>query len=86
MKTGGIGASLSAVIHESLFNELDHEVGPGRCLELSVKTVWHASLARGSLWSGLGSSARQRSCSRVAGMTRRAGTSCRGRGILAGRN
>ena len=27
MKTGGIGASLSAVIHESLFNELDHEVG-----------------------------------------------------------
>lgn len=26
MKTGGIGASLSAVIHESLFNELDHEV------------------------------------------------------------
>lgn len=34
MKTGGIGASLSAVIHESLFNELDHEVcvcGGGRC-------------------------------------------------------
>jgi pyruvate dehydrogenase E1 component beta subunit len=29
MKTGGIGASLSAVIHESLFNELDHEVGGG---------------------------------------------------------
>lgn len=27
MKTGGIGASLSAVINESLFNELDHEVG-----------------------------------------------------------
>ena len=27
MKTGGIGASLSAVIHESLFNDLDHEVG-----------------------------------------------------------
>lgn len=26
MKTGGIGASLSATIHESLFNELDHEV------------------------------------------------------------
>lgn len=26
MKTGGIGASLSAVINESLFNELDHEV------------------------------------------------------------
>jgi pyruvate dehydrogenase E1 component beta subunit len=26
MKTGGIGASMSAVIHESLFNELDHEV------------------------------------------------------------
>lgn len=26
MKTGGIGASLSAVIHESLFNDLDHEV------------------------------------------------------------
>ncbi|KAJ9527341.1 hypothetical protein QJQ45_025613 [Haematococcus lacustris] len=26
MKTGGIGASLSAVISESLFNELDHEV------------------------------------------------------------
>jgi pyruvate dehydrogenase E1 component beta subunit len=29
MKTGGIGASLSAVIHESLFNELDHEVRGG---------------------------------------------------------
>jgi len=26
MKTGGIGASLSAVINESLFDELDHEV------------------------------------------------------------
>lgn len=30
MKTGGIGASLSAVIHESLFNELDHEVRRGQ--------------------------------------------------------
>lgn len=29
MKTGGIGASLSAVINESLFNELDHEVCRG---------------------------------------------------------
>jgi pyruvate dehydrogenase E1 component beta subunit len=26
MKTGGIGASLSAVINESLFDDLDHEV------------------------------------------------------------
>ena len=26
MKTGGIGASLSAVISESLFDELDHQV------------------------------------------------------------
>lgn len=26
MKTGGIGASLSAVIHETLFDDLDHEV------------------------------------------------------------
>lgn len=26
MKTGGIGASLSAVINESLFDELDHHV------------------------------------------------------------
>ncbi len=26
MKTGGIGASLSAVIGESLFNDLDHEI------------------------------------------------------------
>ena len=26
MKTGGIGASLSAVINESFFNDLDHEV------------------------------------------------------------
>jgi len=26
MKTGGIGASLSAVINESLFNDLDHEI------------------------------------------------------------
>ena len=25
MRTGGIGASLSAVIHETLFNDLDHE-------------------------------------------------------------
>ena len=31
MKTGGIGASLSAVINESLFNELDHEVRWGTC-------------------------------------------------------
>ena len=30
MKTGGIGASLSAVINESLFNELDHEVSVTR--------------------------------------------------------
>jgi transketolase C-terminal domain/subunit len=29
MKTGGIGASLSAVISESLFDELDHQVGGG---------------------------------------------------------
>ena len=29
MKTGGIGASLSAVINESLFDELDHQVGLG---------------------------------------------------------
>jgi pyruvate/2-oxoglutarate/acetoin dehydrogenase E1 component len=26
MKTGGIGASLSAIINESLFDELDHQV------------------------------------------------------------
>lgn len=32
MKTGGIGASLSAVINESLFNELDHEVRWVACL------------------------------------------------------
>lgn len=35
MKTGGIGASLSAVINESLFNELDHEV--------RWQLVWHGS-------------------------------------------
>jgi hypothetical protein len=29
MKTGGIGASLSAVINESLFDELDHQVCTG---------------------------------------------------------
>jgi hypothetical protein len=29
MKTGGIGASLSAVINESLFDELDHQVRSG---------------------------------------------------------
>jgi pyruvate/2-oxoglutarate/acetoin dehydrogenase E1 component len=28
MKTGGIGASLSAIINESLFDELDHQVTP----------------------------------------------------------
>ena len=28
MKTGGIGASLSAIINESLFDELDHQVVP----------------------------------------------------------
>ena len=28
MKTGGIGASLSAVINESLFDDLDHQVMP----------------------------------------------------------
>ena len=27
MKTGGIGASLSAQINEALFNDLDHQVG-----------------------------------------------------------
>lgn len=26
MKTGGIGASISAIINESLFDELDHQV------------------------------------------------------------
>ncbi len=33
MKTGGIGASLSAIINESLFDELDHQVIP---LDLSL--------------------------------------------------
>jgi pyruvate dehydrogenase E1 component beta subunit len=28
MKTGGIGASLSAMINESLFDHLDHQVTP----------------------------------------------------------
>ena len=28
MKTGGIGASLSAVINETLFDELDHQARP----------------------------------------------------------
>lgn len=28
MKTGGIGASLSATINESLFDQLDHQVHP----------------------------------------------------------
>ncbi len=28
MKTGGIGASLSAVINETLFDDLDHQVAP----------------------------------------------------------
>jgi pyruvate/2-oxoglutarate/acetoin dehydrogenase E1 component len=31
MKTGGIGASLSAVINESLFDELDHQVRDALC-------------------------------------------------------
>jgi pyruvate/2-oxoglutarate/acetoin dehydrogenase E1 component len=31
MKTGGIGASLSAVINESLFDELDHQVRNTSC-------------------------------------------------------
>jgi len=31
MKTGGIGASLSAVINETLFDELDHQAR--RCLQ-----------------------------------------------------
>lgn len=34
MKTGGIGASLSAVINESLFDELDHQVGGVARLQL----------------------------------------------------
>lgn len=40
MKTGGIGASLSAVIHESLFNELDHEVRWGRCADPLLRAGW----------------------------------------------
>ena len=28
MKTGGIGASLSAMVNESLFDELDHQACP----------------------------------------------------------
>ena len=35
MKTGGIGASLSAVINEALFDELDHQA----CLLLPARTV-----------------------------------------------
>ena len=32
MKTGGIGASLSAQINESLFNDLDHQVSATFCV------------------------------------------------------
>ena len=49
MKTGGIGASLSAVVHESLFNELDHEVrGSGRGRRAGVlRGAGDAGVARG---------------------------------------
>ena len=40
MKTGGIGASLSAVIHESLFNDLDHEVGGQWVGGQWVRSLW----------------------------------------------
>lgn len=40
MKTGGIGASLSAQINEALFDDLDHQVrpdpGPCHCLVVSL--------------------------------------------------
>lgn len=38
MKTGGIGASLSAIINESLFDELDHQVIPS---PLIIMTLVH---------------------------------------------
>ena len=40
MKTGGIGASLSAVINESLFNELDHEVSTASAVGLSISSAF----------------------------------------------
>lgn len=43
MKTGGIGASLSAVISESLFDELDHEV-----VRLSSQVRWALGVEGGS--------------------------------------
>ena len=41
MKTGGIGASLSAVINESLFNELDHEVASNPLAMNSLHFIKH---------------------------------------------
>ena len=54
MKTGGIGASLSAVINESLFNDLDHEV-----IRLSSQvrgiiagwTTWHNEREERACWA-----------------------------------
>lgn len=40
MKTGGIGASLSAIINESLFDELDHQV----CFLLLYKSAPQAAI------------------------------------------
>ena len=36
MKTGGIGASLSAMVNESLFDELDHQACTSSCALHSI--------------------------------------------------
>ena len=44
MKTGGIGASLSAVINETLFDDLDHQVQGGLWPTVSDKAGCSAGL------------------------------------------
>jgi hypothetical protein len=47
MKTGGIGASLSAVINETLFNELEHEVSTRSCAVIHGGGAWRGRGMRG---------------------------------------
>lgn len=50
MKTGGIGASLSAVISESLFNELDHQARGIAVVSAAVAAAVTHSLPLPSCW------------------------------------
>ncbi len=47
MKTGGIGASLSAMVNESLFDELDHQARTSSSIDVCYLTCWFAAEVKG---------------------------------------